>query len=125
MNKMAKYARRAGWLFGLLIGGVLLAGGTDFYVSPSAAANGNGSRANPWRVNGDGVVEYTNPGNDRALVYARIGGASFNAIVSGYFNEDVNMDGIVRYTIANNDRVMIYLTIGGESFNATVSSQVP
>jgi hypothetical protein len=76
-------------------------------------------------VNGDGVVKYNNAGNDRVLIYARIGGASFNATVSGYFNEDVNLDGIVRYNNADNDRVLIYASIGGNSFNATMISQVP
>lgn len=76
-------------------------------------------------VNGDGVVKYNAANNDRALIYSRIGGVSFTATVSGYFNEDVNLDGTVRYNAANNDRALIYSTIGGASFIATVTSRVP
>jgi hypothetical protein len=76
-------------------------------------------------VNGDGTVKYNNASNDRVLIYSRIGGGSFNATVSGYFNEDTNLDGTVRYNNANNDRVLIYSTIGGGSFNATVATRVP
>jgi hypothetical protein len=79
----------------------------------------------PGDVNGDGIVSYNNANNDRALIYALIGGASINATVTGYYNEDVGLNGTVSYNNAGNDRAIIYATIGGASINLTVTSQVP
>ncbi len=76
-------------------------------------------------VNGDGVIKYNLGGNDRAVIYARIGGGSINSSKSGYFNEDVNLDGVVKYNLGNNDRAIIYQNIGGSSINLSISSQVP
>lgn len=76
-------------------------------------------------ANGNGTIKYNLAGNDRALIYSRIGGGNINTTVNGYYNEDINMNGIVKYNLAGNDRAIIYQSIGGGSINLTVSSQVP
>ena len=76
-------------------------------------------------VNGNGTVKYNLSGNDRVLIYAKIGGGDVNATISGYYNEDVNLDGVVKYNLSNNDSALIYGTIGAGDVNATVSTQVP
>ena len=92
-----------------------------------ADLNGDGTKFGLWAgdVNGDGTVKYNLSGNDRVLIYAKIGGGDVNATISGYYNEDVNLDGIVKYNLSNNDRALIYGAIGGGDVNATVSTQVP
>ena len=76
-------------------------------------------------VNQDGIVKYNLGGNDRALIYVRIGGGIVNNTVSGYYPEDVNLDGVVKYNLGDNDRGIIYVNIGSGAVNATVSTKVP
>ena len=92
---------------------------------PMASLEGGKYGMQAGDVNGDGVVKYNLVGNDRALIYSRIGGGNVNATVSGYYNEDVNLDGVVKYNLGNNDRALIYQTIGGGNVNDTVLTQVP
>jgi len=76
-------------------------------------------------VTGNGILKYSGSGNDSGPIYARIGGGSVSATMSGYFSEDTNMNGIVKYSGAQNDRAIIYANIGGASVSATVTTQVP
>ena len=75
-------------------------------------------------VNGDGTLQYSGAGNDRALILVRIGGSDITATVSGYYNEDINLDSVVKYSGALNDRSIILVNIGGSDITATVSSRV-
>lgn len=64
-------------------------------------------------ANGNGKVSYTGPVNDRDAVLVRVGGATVNASIPGYFREDTNMDGFTRYIGSGNDRDRILSTLGG------------
>ncbi|MCW5897816.1 MAG: hypothetical protein KIT10_00990 [Flavobacteriales bacterium] len=64
-------------------------------------------------VTGNGVVQYTGPGNDRDPILQAIGGLVPSATTSGYMPHDVNLDGTVKYTGQDNDRDPILQTIGG------------
>jgi DNA-binding beta-propeller fold protein YncE len=86
-----------------------------------------GSIAALWAgdVSGDGVLRYTNTGNDRDPILVRIGGSVPTATTNGYYPEDVNLDGVVRYTNANNDRDPILVNIGGAVPTNTRTEQLP
>ena len=94
-------------------------------TSPMAALTGGAFGMIAGDVNQDGVVKYNLRGNDRALIYARIGGGLVNTTVRGYYPEDVNLDGIVKYNLGGSDRAIIYVNIGSGAVNATVSTKVP
>ena len=86
-----------------------------------------GSIAALWAgdVSGDGVLRYTNAGNDRDPILVRIGGSVPTATTNGYYLEDVNLDGVVRYTNADNDRDPILVNIGGAVPTNTRTEQLP
>ena len=86
-----------------------------------------GSIAALWAgdVSGDGVLRYTNAGNDRDPILVRVGGSVPTATTNGYYPEDVNLDGVVRYTNANNDRDPILVNIGGAVPTNTRTEQLP
>ena len=70
-------------------------------------------------------ITYTGSNNDRDPILARIGGATPNATVSGYFAEDANLDGVVKYTGSGNDRDVILRAVGGTTPNAVRLEQIP
>jgi hypothetical protein len=72
-------------------------------------------------VNGDGTLKYNGAGNDRVLIFNRIG--SLTGTVNGYFNEDVNLNGQVKYNGTGNDRVIIFNNTG--SLTGLIKTQVP
>ncbi|HQZ41902.1 MAG TPA: proprotein convertase P-domain-containing protein, partial [Flavobacteriales bacterium] len=73
----------------------------------------------------NGVLQYTNTGNDRDRILLEIGGAVPTNTVAGYAPEDVNMNGEVRYTGTNNDRDIILQNIGGIVPTNTRIEQLP
>ena len=104
------------------------------FTDPSTPTWGTDARKNvngimvlwPGEVNGNGVVSYTGPNNDRDPILVAIGGISPTASVSNvYHPADVNMNGTVSYTGANNDRDFILQTIGGVVPTAMKVEQVP
>ncbi|MBL7962622.1 MAG: beta-propeller fold lactonase family protein [Flavobacteriales bacterium] len=100
--------------------GALATWGTD-------ARKVSGSTYLLWagNVNGDGLLRYTGPGNDRDPILVRIGGAVPTATVNGYWAEDVNLDGVVRYSGGANDRDPILVNIGGSVPTNTRVQQLP
>jgi hypothetical protein len=76
-------------------------------------------------VNGNGVIKISGAGNDKDLIYVRIGSGSVGAIRTGYWNEDTNMNGQVKLSGVSNDANNIYANIGGGSVGPTRSSRVP
>jgi hypothetical protein len=72
-------------------------------------------------VNADGQLKYNGSGNDRAIIFNRIG--SLTGIVNGYYPEDVNMDGQVKYNGSGNDRALIFNNIG--TLTGIRNGQVP
>ena len=86
-----------------------------------------GSIAALWAgdVSGDGILSYTNAGNDRDPILVRVGGSVPTATTNGYYPEDVNLDGVVRYTNAGNDRDPILVNIGGAVPTNTRTEQLP
>jgi hypothetical protein len=69
-------------------------------------------------------LKYSGSSNDRGPILTRIGGASINATVSGYYSEDVNLNGEVKYSGSANDRGIILTNVGGASINATLDEQL-
>jgi len=76
-------------------------------------------------VSGDGILRYTNVGNDRDPILVRVGGSVPTASVSGYYAEDVNLDGVVKYTGSGNDRDPILFNIGGTVPTNSRTEQLP
>ncbi len=92
----------------------------------SARMTYNGMRALwPGDVNANGVISYTNGGNDRDEVLIAIGSVVPSQISTGYLNEDVNLDGIAKYTGTSNDRDVILIAIGGTVPTAIRQAQMP
>lgn len=80
----------------------------------------------PGDGNGDGVVKYTGPNNDRDLVLIAIGGTVPTNTLSGQYRmEDINLDGTVKYSGTDNDRDIILQAIGGVLPTAVRIEQVP
>ncbi|MBP6311310.1 MAG: PKD domain-containing protein [Flavobacteriales bacterium] len=73
----------------------------------------------------DGVILYTNTGNDRDQILTAIGGIVPTNTIAGYRAEDVNMDGSVIYTGQENDRDIILTNIGGVIPTNSVVEQLP
>ena len=82
------------------------------------AGNANGSLG-AGNIN----VKYNGSTNDRNAVLSIVGIATPNAIVPGYFNEDVNLDAKVKYNGSVNDRNVILSTVGISTPNAIVAEQ--
>jgi hypothetical protein len=103
-----------------------LTDGTAPLHVPGAEAQRDG-RYLLWQgdVNGDGLVKYTGPDNDRDPVLMMVGGTTPNNTVSGYLPGDVNLDGTVKYTGPRNDRDPILITIGGTTPNAIRAQPLP
>ncbi len=76
-------------------------------------------------VSGTQQVKYAGLSNDRDAILQRLGGSEPNAVVQGYFPEDLNLDGYVKYTGFNNDRDIVLQTIGGAVPTAVRSEQMP
>ena len=84
-------------------------------------------------VNSDGILKYSGPGNDRALVLQLIvnqtGSSSITATTDGYFDEDNNMNGTVKYSGPQNDPSLIIQNIvtltGSPSITSVFSTPVP
>ena len=76
-------------------------------------------------VNGDGLIRYTGPNNDRDILLLAIGGIVPTATITGYHPSDVNLDGVVRYTGFDNDRDPILQAIGGVIPTTTREEQLP
>jgi hypothetical protein len=79
----------------------------------------------PGDVNGDGVVKYTNLGNDRDLILVEVGGAIPTNTSTGYSTADTNLDGIIKYAGIANDRDVILITIGGVIPSSVRPAQIP
>ncbi len=91
-----------------------------------ARMNINGFRALwPGDVNSDGMVSYTNAGNDRDVILIAIGAVVPSNTTVNYSRSDVNMDGVIKYTGAGNDRDVILTTIGGIVPTAVKLEQMP
>ena len=82
------------------------------------AGNANGSLG-AGNIN----VKYNGSTNDRNAVLSIVGIATPNAIVPGYFNEDVNLDAKVKYNGSVNDRNVILGTVGISTPNAIITEQ--
>jgi hypothetical protein len=91
-----------------------------------AAPNGPGGLAAYGMWAGDatssGVVGYNGSANDRLKVLAKVGGATPNNVVPGYFVEDCNLNGSAAYNGSANDRLVILNTVGGATPNNLISS---
>lgn len=74
-------------------------------------------------VNGNNNVKYNGSANDRNAILSIVGITTPNAIVNGYYNEDVNLDGKVKYNGSANDRNVILSTVGISTPNNTVTEQ--
>jgi uncharacterized delta-60 repeat protein len=70
-------------------------------------------------------VQYTGSGNDRDPILTRVGSTTPNAVVPGYWREDVNMDGVVKYTGSANDRDIILTNVGSTTPNNTRVATLP
>ena len=80
----------------------------------------------PGETNGNGVVSYTGPENDRDPVLSAVGGSVPTQVLQNvYAVEDVNLDGKVKYAGAENDRDPILLTIGGSTPTNVRHEQLP
>ena len=73
----------------------------------------------------DGTLKYTGTGNDRDPILVRVGGATPNQVVPGYYPEDATMDGLVKYTGPANDRDPILVNVGSTSPNHVRIEQLP
>lgn len=73
----------------------------------------------------NGSVKYTGTSNDRDPILIRVGSTTPNAVVPGYFPEDVNMDGATKYTGSSNDRDPILINVGSTTPNNARVQQLP
>lgn len=80
---------------------------------------GNVVRGTPNRL------QYTGAGNDRDPILIRVGSTTPNAVITGYFIEDVNMGGTVSYVGPGNDRDPILVNIGGSTPTNVLQEQLP
>lgn len=103
----------------------LTAATTSTYGTNPQASSGNIRLLRMGNVNGDDVLKYTGPNNDRDPILLAIGGVVATNVVSGYRSEDVNLDGLVKYTGADNDRDPILFGIGGIIPTNVVLEQLP
>jgi uncharacterized delta-60 repeat protein len=87
----------------------------------------SGTRSVLWAGDAthNGAIKYTGSGNDRDPILVKVGSTTPNAIVPGYFNEDVNMDGTVKYTGSANDRDPILVNVGSTAPNTVRQQQFP
>ena len=84
-------------------------------------------------VNSDGVLKYSGPGNDRALILQLIvnesGSSSITTTINGYYAEDANMDATVKYSGSGNDPLIIIQNLinltGSASITTIFISPVP
>jgi hypothetical protein len=76
-------------------------------------------------VNGDQLLKYTGPQNDRDPMLVTVGGTTPNNTVPGYRRTDVNMDGTVKYTGPANDRDALLQNVGGTTPNNVRAAQLP
>lgn len=74
-------------------------------------------------ANGNTNVRYNGASNDRTALLARVGLTTPNAIIAGYYLEDLNLNGEVKYNGSANDRLIILSTVGIGTPNATVTEQ--
>ncbi len=104
----------------------LTLGGTSTYGG-AAARKTIGSIRALWAgdVTGDGVIQYTGPGNDRDPVLSTIGGTVPSNTNTGYNLSDVNLDGMIKYTGIGNDRDPILVNIGGAVPTNTRAALLP
>jgi hypothetical protein len=70
-------------------------------------------------------LAYTGNGNDRDPILVRVGSATPNNTVAGYYMEDTNLDGVVSYTGNGNDRDQILVNVGSTTPNNIRSEQLP
>ncbi len=84
-------------------------------------------------ITDDKMLKYSGSNNDRSPILQRIlgvvGGTAINALIQGYYREDLRMDGNVKYSGSNNDPSMIIQNLvtltGSNAINATFSGPVP
>ena len=79
----------------------------------------------PGDVNANGMISYTNAGNDRDEVLIAIGSVVPSQVATGYLAEDVNLDGFAKYTGTSNDRDVILISIGGTVPTSIKLAQMP
>jgi hypothetical protein len=74
----------------------------------------------------NGILTYTQSGNDRDPILIMVGGTTPNNPVSNtYSTRDVNMNGTVKYTGTGNDRDPILVNVGSTSPNGMRAQQLP
>ena len=99
--------------------------------TPTYGTNARASlfgRAPLWSgdVNGNGVLQYTGPGNDRDPILVTVGSTTPNNTIGGqYTTRDVNMNGQVKYTGSGNDRDPILVNLGSTTPNNVRTQQLP
>ena len=84
-------------------------------------------------ITDDKMLKYSGSNNDRSPILQRIlgvvGGTAINALIQGYYREDLRMDGNVKYSGSNNDPSMIIQNLvtltGSNAINATFAGPVP
>lgn len=74
---------------------------------------------------GNGNLKYTGATNDRDPILVKVGSATPNNAVNGYWREDVNMDAAVKYTGTGNDRDPILLNVGSTTPNNVRTQPLP
>jgi uncharacterized delta-60 repeat protein len=80
----------------------------------------------PGDTNGDAVVSYTGPANDRDAVLLSVGGDVPSQVLQQvYHASDINLDGNVKYVGLENDRDAILRTIGGNIPSNVRHEQLP
>ncbi len=70
----------------------------------------------------DNQVSYNGSGNDKVKVLIRVGFATPNDIVNGYYDEDIDMDGDVAYNGSGSDKLKVLITIGFATPNAVYNN---
>jgi len=85
-------------------------------------------------ITGDGILQYSGPGNDRGPIIARIvtetGSGNINgSLTDGYWTEDLNLNNHVLYTGTENDRGIIMVNLnditGSPNVTNLYTSTVP
>ena len=84
-------------------------------------------------INSDGILKYSGPSNDRALILQLIvnesGSSSITTTINGYYAEDANMDATVKYSGSGNDPLIIIQNLinltGSASITTIFISPVP
>ncbi len=84
-------------------------------------------------INGDGKLQYSGPGSDRALILQKIftesGSTNITTTLSGYYQEDIKLDGVLKYSGPDNDPSLILQNLvnltGSASITVIFSTPVP